>query len=127
MSSIYVDETAGIDADGHGSESKPYQSLSYALLVHGQTADLLVRKDPTGTFDKPTPSSLKKAAKGAEGLKKKQLKAQENAEREAKEKADAERKLQESKKIVLVEDKSLPEPIKVRLSVPGVIVMRDKC
>ena len=112
MSAIHVDEASGIDADGHGTAEKPYQTMAFALFAHGQTADLLVRKDNTVPYDKPTSSSLKKAVKGAEGLKKKQQKSLENAEREAKEKADAERRLEESKKIVLVEDSSLPKPTK---------------
>ena len=114
MAPIYIDEATGVDATGKGTANEPYQSLAYALFVHGQDGvELLIRKDSTVEFDKPSPTSLKKAIKGAEGLKKKQAKAAENAEREAKEREEAEKKLQESKKIVLKEDPSLPKPIKV--------------
>lgn len=109
---IHVDEASGNDLIGQGTPEAPYQSMAYALFIKGDV-ELLVRKDASTPYDKPTPSSLKKAVKGADGLKKKQQKAAENAEREAKVKADAEKKLQESKKIVLTEDLTLPKPAKV--------------
>jgi hypothetical protein len=66
-----------------------------------------------------TQSALKKAKKNAEGLAKKAKKAEELKQREEQEKgAEAERlqkKLEESKKIVLEEDQSLPKAAKVCL------------
>ena len=56
---------------------------------------------------------MKKAVKGAEGLKKKAQKAAEIAEREKKERAEVEKKLEESRKVVLVEDSSLPKAVTV--------------
>ncbi|TDL18010.1 asparaginyl-tRNA synthetase [Rickenella mellea] len=116
MTQVHVDETSGSDTTGDGTPDKPYQNLAYALFTHPQDVELLVRKDQSTPYDKPTASSLKKAVKGADGLKKKQQKAGEIAEREAKERAEAEKKLEESKKIVLTEDASLPKAVKAKLS-----------
>lgn len=120
MSTVYyVDETAGVDAPGNGSESAPYQSLAFALFTHGDAVKLLIRKDPNTLYDEPTQSALKKAKKGAEGLEKKKKKAEELAEREAKEKtAEKERReklIEESKKIQLKEDVSLPKATKAKI------------
>lgn len=117
MSTIYVDETAGSDTTGQGTQEAPYQSLAQAIFAHGDSATLLIRKSPEATYDEPTQSALKKAKKGAEGIAKKKKKAEELAERDAKEKGEErerkERLLEESKKIVLNEDASLPKATKV--------------
>lgn len=117
MSTIHVDETSGSDETGKGTPDQPYQSLTFAVFTHPGSA-LLTRKDASGTYEEPTQSALKKAKKGADGLEKKRKKAEELAEREAKNK-DAERErrekqIEESKKIVLSEDPSLPKAKKVR-------------
>lgn len=115
MSSIYIDEAAGSDETGKGTPEQPYQTLAFALYSHSG-ALLLVRKDPNSDYEEPTQSALKKAKKGADGLEKKRKKAEELAEREAKEKKEErerrERLLEESKKIVLEEDPSLPPATK---------------
>ena len=114
MTSIYIDETAGSDETGTGTQNEPYKTLAYAVFKHdAPDVQLQIRKDAEAPYDKPTDSSLKKAKKNAEGLRKKAAKAAEIAQREAKERADAEKRLEESKKNVLVEDESLPKPIKV--------------
>lgn len=118
MSPIYVDEDKGSDETGKGTQEQPYQSLAYAIFTHSTTT-ILIRKDPAGAFEEPTQSALKKAKKGADGLEKKRKKAEELAEREAKEKSEErerrQRLLEESKKIVLTEDPSLPRAIKVSM------------
>jgi asparaginyl-tRNA synthetase len=117
MSQYYIDETTGSDTTGDGTEQKPYQSLAYALFTHGQSSSCLIRKDSSAPYDEPTQSALKKAKKGADGLEKKKKKAEEIAEREAREKGEADAKreklLEESKKIKLEEDPSLPAAVKV--------------
>lgn len=125
---IYIDEASGNDDTGTGTQNAPYKTLAYALFKHDGAdnagdppsdagVQLQLRKDATAPYDKPTDSALKKAKKGAEGLRKKQLRAAENAEREARARADVERKLEESKKIVLVEDPTLPKAVKVRICI----------
>jgi asparaginyl-tRNA synthetase len=119
MATIHIDETTGSDATGQGTPDLPYQTLAFALFTHAATPSLqlLIRKDPSGIYDEPTQSSMKKAKKGADGLEKKRKKQEELAEREVKEKgAERERRerlLEASKQIVLVEDKNLPKPTKV--------------
>lgn len=119
MAPIYIDEAVGSDTTGNGTIEAPYQSLGVALFNHPTSASaFLIRKDAAaGTYEEPTQSSLKKAKKTADGLEKKKKKAEELAEREAKEKGDEkerrEKILEESKKIVLEEDGTLPKPTKV--------------
>lgn len=117
MSSIYVDETTGSDETGKGTAESPYHTLAFALFTHVD-ASLLSRKDASAQYEEPTQSALKKAKKGAEGLEKKKKKAEELAERDAQQSAqERERKeklIEESKKIVLVNDESLPKATKVR-------------
>ncbi|KAJ8517509.1 hypothetical protein ONZ45_g5327 [Pleurotus djamor] len=119
MSSIYIDETAGSDTPGNGTQEAPYATLGFAVFTHGSTTQFLTRKDPNGTFEEPTLSSLKKAKKTAEGLEKKRKKAEElaakAAEDQGKEKEKREKLLEESKGVVLVEDESLPKATKTKI------------
>ena len=118
MAPYHVDEAIGSDETGKGTSEQPYQSLAFAVYSHPD-GPFVIRKDASTPFDEPTQSALKKAKKGADGIEKKRKKAEELAEREAKESAAArekrEKKLEESKKIVLVQDPSLPAAVKVRL------------
>lgn len=116
MASIHIDEAAGSDITGKGTIEEPYQSLGVAVFSHGEIA-YLTRKDPTGKYEEPTQSSLKKAKKTAEGLEKKKKKAEEQRERDLKEEGEKnerkEKLLEQSKKILLSEDPSLPKATKV--------------
>ncbi|TFK45068.1 asparaginyl-tRNA synthetase [Crucibulum laeve] len=120
MAPIHIDEAAGSDISGDGTTEQPYQTLGVALFSHSSTESFLIRKDPTGTYEEPTQSSLKKAKKTADGLEKKKKKAEELAEREAKEKGEEkerrEKLLEDSKKIVLEEDASLIKAKKAKIS-----------
>ncbi|KAF8161476.1 hypothetical protein B0H34DRAFT_652327 [Crassisporium funariophilum] len=117
MAPIHIDEAAGSDTTGKGTQEEPYQSLGVALFNHGATSSFLTRKDASGTYEEPTQSSLKKGKKTADGLEKKKKKQEELAEREAKEKGDEKEKreklLEESKSVVLKEDSSLPKAKKI--------------
>jgi asparaginyl-tRNA synthetase len=119
MSTIHIDETTGSDITGSGTADQPYQTLAFALFTRGTSSplQLLYRKDASAKYEEPTQSSLKKAKKGAEGLEKKRKKQEELAEKEAREnREDRERReklLEESKKIVLSEDSTLPKAVKV--------------
>jgi asparaginyl-tRNA synthetase len=121
MAAIYVDETSGSDITGKGTLDQPYQTLGFAVfnqVNHSGSESFLTRKDSSATYEEPTQSSLKKAKKTAEGIEKKRKKQEELADREAKEKGEEKEKreklLEDSKKIVLVEDPALPKAIKVR-------------
>ena len=118
MATVHIDELSGIDSADRGTPESPYQSLGYAIFDSPDAAKYLVRKDPGGEYTEPTQSSLKKAKKTADGLEKKKKKAEEIKEREAakdsEEKEKREKLLEESKKIVLVEDGTLPPSKRVR-------------
>ncbi|PPQ64179.1 hypothetical protein CVT24_008552 [Panaeolus cyanescens] len=128
MAPIYVDDTTGSDATGNGTQNEPYQSLGFAIFKHGPDTQLLFRKDATAPFEEPTQSAVKKAKKAAEGLEKKKKKQEELSARDSKEKAEEkerrEKLLEESKKIVLTEDESLPKAIKAKIS--GLAGLRTK-
>ena len=116
MAPIHVDEATGSDETGQGTPEQPYQSLAFAIYSQPE-GPYAIRKDASGTYEEPTQSALKKAKKGADGLEKKRKKAEELAEREAKhqreERERREKQIEESKKIVLTEDASLPKAKKV--------------
>ena len=120
MAPIHIDEASGSDDTGKGTLEEPYKSLGQALFNHGSTpaVSYLIRKDQTVQYDEPTQSSLKKAKKTADGIEKKKKKQEELAERHAKDKGEEiekrEKLLEESKKIILEEDISLPKATKVR-------------
>lgn len=79
MSTLYVNANTGADTpSSQGTQEAPYQSAAYALYVNAD-AKLQVYKEateetPAGYFE-ISASALKKAKKGAEGLKKKDEKA----------------------------------------------------
>jgi len=120
MSSVYVDEAAGSDETGKGTQELPFKSLAFAVYSSDglDNVKYLIRKETTADYDEATQSALKKAKKGADGIEKKKKKAEELAAREDSEKkAERERKeklLEESKKIILVEDPASPKATKVR-------------
>ncbi|KAI9570740.1 asparaginyl-tRNA synthetase [Boletus coccyginus] len=119
MRSVYIDQAIGIDTPGNGTIDRPYQTLAYAIFTT-PSADVdntvfQIRKSADAEYDAPTQSATKKAKKDAQGLEKKRLKA-EAEEKEARERqARRERRLEESRKVVLVEDASLPTPTKSKI------------
>ena len=126
MSAIYIDQVIGVDAPGNGTIDRPYQTLTYAIFSTPSTeADPVfqIRKSADAEYDAPTQSATKKAKKDAQGLHKKRLKA-EAEQKEARERQERRQKrLEESRKVVLTEDLSLPTPTKVRLSWTKVVAV----
>ncbi|KAF8911645.1 asparaginyl-tRNA synthetase [Gymnopilus junonius] len=126
MSPIYIDEATGSDTTGQGTIEAPYQSLAFAVYKNPSESEgegapkFQIRKSPEEAYDEPTQSSLKKAKKNAAGIEKKLKKEEERAEKEAKEKGEEkekrERILEESRKIVLVEDGGLPKATKAKIA-----------
>ena len=116
MSLIYVDEAGGSDTTGDGSLEKPYQSLAQGVYAHSQ-AVFRIRKTVDAEYEEPTPTSLKKAKKNAQGIEKKKKKDEEKAERDAEKQREENEKheqlLEESKKIILQEDPALPTATRV--------------
>lgn len=125
---FYIDEDAGQDLTTQtGDESLPYKSLGFAVLTQGETNKFLTRKSVTGEIPegadatarleyKPVAkAAMKKAVNFAKAQKKKQEKEKELLVMRSKEEADRKKVLDEAKKIVLEEDKSLPAPKKIKL------------
>jgi asparaginyl-tRNA synthetase len=124
----YIDEDVGHDIpEQTGDESLPYKSLGYAVLTRGETAKFLTRKSVTGEvaegadatskleWKEVAKSAMKKAVNYAKAQKKKQEKDQQLLAQRTKEEHDRNKVLDEAKKIVIEEDKSLPQPIKIKL------------
>lgn len=117
MSTIYIDQATGIDAASNGTIDRPYQTLAYAIFTappsEVDSTVYQIRKNADAEYDTPTQSAAKKAKKDAQGLEKKRLKA-EAEEKEARERQERrEKRLEESRKVVLVEDPSLATSTKV--------------
>jgi len=111
---IYVDESEGSDAVGDGSQTSPFLTLGFALFTNpADTVTALIRKGSTDEYQEPTQSALKKARKTADGLEKKRKKAEELAAKEVQksteDKEKREKLLEESKRVILEEDQTLPK------------------
>jgi asparaginyl-tRNA synthetase len=116
-SPVYVDETAGSDEKGDGTEASPYATAVVALDgPHGSEVTIFIRKAPADEYAPISGAALKRAKKGLESQKEKLKKAEAAAAKAEQERLREEKKLEESKKIILTEDLSLPTAIKVGLS-----------
>lgn len=127
---IYIDTDVGQDdQSATGAESKPYKSLAYAYIQHGgseggkyqsrasTTGAVSADGDPSErlVWKDPAKAAIKKAQNALDAHKKKFVKQQQMAAAE-KEKDDARLKtLEDSKKIVLTEDASLPPAVKIKI------------
>ncbi|KAF7857315.1 hypothetical protein EAF04_009556 [Stromatinia cepivora] len=130
MDAIYIDTDVGQDDQtATGAESKPYKSLAYAYIQHGgsEGGKYQSRASTTGAvsadgdpaerlvWKEPAKAAIKKAQNALDAHKKKLVKQQQMAAAE-KEKDDARLKtLEDSKKIVLTEDSSLPAAVKIKI------------
>jgi asparaginyl-tRNA synthetase len=117
---IHIDEEAGQDSsEADGSQSKPFKSVQYAFLRHGDQAQYLSQRkegnEAEATYKPAAKAALKKAANYADAQRKKAGKEQELALRQQKEEEDRRQALEEAKKIVIKEDTSLPKAAKINL------------
>ncbi|EEQ37541.1 putative asparagine-tRNA ligase [Clavispora lusitaniae] len=119
MSSVYVNEKSGSDsAETAGTEQQPFQTPAFALFVKPDAKVLVYKqKEDSEDFEyvEISASALKKAKKGADGLKKKQEKQLKLAEEQKKKQEEASKKMAELDLIKIVEDKSLPEAKRIKL------------
>lgn len=117
--SVYVNEKTGVDtAETAGSEQAPFQTPAFAAFTQPE-AKIFVYKQLEESeefgYAEISASALKKAKKGAEGLKKK-LEKQAKADEEAKLKQEeAAKKFAELDLIKIEEDLSLPKAEKIKL------------
>lgn len=116
MPTFYVSEKTGADAAGHGSKDKPFQTAAYALFVD-ESASVYVytETDEVKDFVEISASGLKKAKKGAAGLKKKAEKQKALEEQKKKKEEEDLAKQTAALNIKIVKDDSLPKPSKTKL------------
>lgn len=107
-----MDEVAGCDTKGNGTEAAPFKTVIKALEVKGDNIKVQIKKDAEG-FKDISGAALKKAKKS---LAEQQKKAKKLEEQKSKQDADLKKKqedeakaLEYAKSVVLTEDKSLPE------------------
>lgn len=112
---LYICEASGSDSTGIGTPTSPLLTPVAALQKGGPSTVIMVRKKADEEYVALGTSALKKAKKAVEIAEKKANKAKE-AEANDRDKAEKDAKrLEESKKIVLEEDASLPKATKVCL------------
>lgn len=112
---IYTSESRGSDETGDGSEGKPFKTILQAMRTAGSEPFPIIYvdgKEEGVKYDVAAKSQLKKIQK---------IWVRENyksAEKSKKEEDDAEKRaknLEEAKKYIITEDKSLPEAKKIRI------------
>lgn len=112
---LYICEASGSDSTGTGTPTSPLLTPVAALQKGGPSTVIMVRKKADEEYVALGTSALKKAKKAIEIAEKKAVKAKE-AESADKDKAEKDAKrLEESKKIVLEEDASLPKATKSKI------------
>lgn len=118
--SIYIKDSTGVDQlTTTGSEEQPYKTPAFALYNYQQTNEaepkLFVYKEEESAFIEISASALKKARKGAEGLKKKAIKQKELDAKLEQQKIDNAAKQLSALSIKIEEDKSLPTATKCKI------------
>lgn len=115
--SLYIHDTAGKDVATAGSEAEPFQTAAYALYTSTAATEpkLMVFKAEENGFVEISASALKKARKGADGLRKKAAKQAEQAAKQAEQQAASAAKQMAALQITITEDASLPAAIKTKI------------
>ena len=122
MATIYIDEDVGKDDPSQkGTEESPFKTLQFAYVQHPAQGQYLTRKadDETKEWKPAAKSAMKKAVNFYEQQKKKAAREQELAIHRKREDDERNRVLEEAKKIVLEEDKSLPAALTIKLDETG--------
>lgn len=127
----YIDEDAGRDEDaGAGTADTPYKTLLHAMKQHSpESSTYQVRKtgpDGTSEWEAASSSALKKNKKLWNQWKQKQEKAGELEMRAREEEMKRLAILEEAKKVIVEEDKSLPEAKRIRLDVTTGVTLGSK-
>lgn len=121
--SLYIKDSTGVDElTITGTKEQPFKTPAFALFANvtnnGTDAaepKLFVFKDEENGFVEITASALKKARKGAEGLKKKAIKAKEQEAKLEQQKLENAAKQMAALNIKIEEDKYLPEAKKYKI------------
>jgi len=122
LADAYVDETAGSDDTGDGTQAKPYKSVLGAYIARSSVeVSCLVRKagegDAPSEWVSASATMVKRSKKGFEGHLKKTAKAGKAAEEAAAKAEEGKKELEASKNIVLEETPGAAKRIKIRQSV----------
>ncbi|KAI8373369.1 hypothetical protein EDC96DRAFT_557189 [Choanephora cucurbitarum] len=115
---IYVDEIAGCDTNGQGTEAAPFKSVLKAIEAKGENIKIQIKKDAEG-FKEISGAAFKKAKKTFAEQQKKAKKLEEQKKKqedELKKKQEDEAKaIEYAKSVVLKEDESLPKAEKIKI------------
>lgn len=112
---MYTSEKLGNDESGDGTEGKPFKTILQAMRAHGAEPFPTIYVDSTEDDIKFKPAAKSQLKKIHKLWVRDQYK---QAEKLKKEDDDAEKRtknMQEAKKIVIVEDKSLPPATKIKI------------
>eukprot|EP00842_Homolaphlyctis_polyrhiza_P001118 jgi/Hompol1/2006/HPOL_005310-RA len=128
---LWICEVQGHDTEGSGTEKMPFKTLLRAIeAAGGAKANFVVRKDLIEGFQPAAKAAIKKAVKMFEvNVKKAQKAAAAAAEAaaEALKNAAAEQaRIEEAKKIVLVEDASLPAALQASIKIRDTTAHRGR-
>ncbi|KAJ3340376.1 hypothetical protein HDU93_007101 [Gonapodya sp. JEL0774] len=118
---LYIDESGGSDESGSGSETSPFKTALAAFLrvstshptINIDDVKIKVKKDSEWTDI--SKAGLKKAKSGYETTLKKIRKEEERKAKEAEDKAGEEKRLEESKKVIIKMDHSLPQAKQIKI------------
>uniref|UniRef100_A0AAQ5YFC8 Asparagine--tRNA ligase, cytoplasmic n=1 Tax=Amphiprion ocellaris TaxID=80972 RepID=A0AAQ5YFC8_AMPOC len=115
LSELYVSDKCGSDQDGDGTEQKPFKTPLKALLFAGKEPfpTLYVESQKEGERWAVISKTQMKNAKKA--FNREQIKSDAKDKKEAEDNERREKNLEEAKKIVIVNDPSLPEPDTVKI------------
>lgn len=113
---LYTSDKSGSDENGDGSETKPFKTILQAMRHAGKEPFPIIyvdSKDDTKKYEPAAKSQLKKIQKI---WVRENYKTQDKSKREEEDAEKRQKNLEEAKKIVITEDKSLPavKQIKIR-------------
>lgn len=127
--SYCVDESTGSDLTGDGSPTNPYASVGGVFIAHGDSVTALVRQKKEGegagevveSWEPATASAIKRGKKAqitaeTKAKKAEELRKKDELEGEAK-RAKEQARMEEAKKIVLVQPTTEATKIKLRQAV----------
>ncbi|KAI8375884.1 hypothetical protein BD560DRAFT_349598 [Blakeslea trispora] len=115
---VYVDEIAGCDTNGQGTEAAPFKSVLKAIEAKGDNIKIQIKKDAEG-FKEISGAAFKKAKKSFAEQQKKAKKLEEQKKKQEddlkKKQEDEAKALEYAKSVVLKEDETLPKAQKIKI------------
>eukprot|EP00794_Sanderia_malayensis_P010234 gene10234-11284_t len=112
---LYTSESKGCDETGNGTEDKPFKTAIQAMRfakTEPFPAIMVDGKEENMKYEKISKSQLKKVTNM---WKTEQKKALQKAEQEAQKALQREKNLEDARKVVIEEDKSLPQAKQVKI------------